>query len=409
MDIGHQGALRAGIEQILEELNRGDDRLQRFLEAQKLANIGNIAAGLAHNLNNILGGILGYAQLLQDELPGEPPAAKHAAVIEKACRRAHKLLSNLLFLTDLKSGERHAIDPKQLVENHVLNLLAASLSKNIEVRVRFSHEGKRIVGDPMLLTQALLNIALNAREAMPHDGILTFETELTYVEEEAQEHGALYEARPYMVLTVADTGAGMTPECLAKACQPFFTKKDSPHHSGLGLTLAEAIVREHGGKLTIDSKEGEGTRTSLCLPAADDSIKVIDAEDREQTPTGRGETIMVVDDEEDLREMAKRIFEKKGFRVLLAADGDAAIRLLKKHRDTVNLIILDLILPGKDGTHVYRKLRERSKDAKIILTSGYTRDVAIQNLIENEAEAFIPKPWEIPALLKETCRVLDSP
>ncbi|MFQ5708684.1 MAG: response regulator [bacterium] len=384
-------ALRSTVDKILRSAHSEQDHVEKFLSTQKLACIGKFTGDIAHKLNNILGGILGYSQLLQEELEPTSNAFKQACEIESASKRAAKILTQLLIISDDKIVKKRAIDPEEVIQD-VVTIFENSLKKKVSLSVHFNHKSRKIWANYALLSQALMNLCLNARDAIIGDGHITIETELLNDE---------------IVFKIQDTGTGIKEELLPFIFEPFFTTKEEGIGSGLGLTVVDGIVRHHKGEIKVLSEEDKGSTFTVAMPVAQEahsnSKKRRDSEDL----LGEGELIMVVDDEKDLREIAKKIFEKKGYRVLLAEDGSSALRVFNECEEEIKLVILDLIMPGLDGAQVYNELKTKESDTKIILTSGYTKDTTVQTIIDEGTESFVAKPWEVTELLRITKEVLS--
>jgi nitrogen-specific signal transduction histidine kinase/CheY-like chemotaxis protein len=401
-------SLYSTVEKILEQAKSKPDNIERFLSIQRMATIGSLSGRIAHNLNNILGGILGYSQLLQNELDPASDAFRQASVIEQATKRASKLISQFLILSDNPRSQKGPNDPKKLVE-HVVSVLKSGFGKNTSIDIHFNHKSKRIWADFSLMSQVLLNVGLNAREAMPSGGVLKLQTGLSSLYDVSKNKYIKNYPANFVVFKISDTGVGINSEIMPLIFDPFFTTKESTMAGGLGLTLAKGIVADHNGEIKVFSKVGEGTTFEIYIPV----IREINSAEKEgdmnmEDRTGEGELILVVDDEEDLRAMAKTIFENKGYRVLLAKDGETAIKAYREHADEIRLIILDIVMPGIDGVQIYQEFKAKGSGAKIILTSGYLEDFKIQNVLSQGVESFVPKPWDLPNLLRETRRVLDG-
>jgi len=378
---------------IRKNLESNPENLEKYLQILKLANIGEMMGEISHTFNNILGGILGYSQLLKEHLPAGSDGLRQAGVIEKASKRAAKLISQMQFFTQKQTYPKRIVDPKQIVTEVAL-ILESTFNKAIKIITQFNHGSARLSLDITAIYQILLNICRNCKDAMPDGGELSIRTKL-----EDQ----------FVIFEIADTGFGIDSNDLPHIFEPFFSRKQSGFASGMGLAAAEAIVKDHQGRIVAESEVGKGTVFRVFLPTAKPSGKFTkSADNQDKFMKADGELIMVVDDEEDLREMAKRIFEKRGFKVVIAGSGETAIEVFEKHANEIKLVILDMILPEGDGTKVYKKIKQLSKDSKIILTSGYIHNAPFQELIENNQENFLPKPWDIPELIQEAERVLKT-
>ena len=378
---------------IRKNLESNPENLEKYLQILKLASVGEMMGEISHTFNNILGGILGYSQLLKEHLPAGSDGLRQAGVIEKASKRAAKLISQMQFFTQKQTYQKRIVDPKQIVTEVTL-ILESTFNKTIKISTQFNHGSARLLVDLAAIYQILLNICRNCKDAMPDGGELTIRTEL-----EDQ----------FVIFEISDTGFGIDSNDLPHIFEPFFSRKESGFATGMGLSVAEAIAKDHQGKIVAESEIGKGTVFRVFLPTVQASGKLIkSADNQDKFKKADGELILVVDDEEDLCEMAKRILEKRGFKVVIAGSGETAIEVFENHADEVKLVILDMILPDGDGTKVYKKIKELSKNSKFILTSGYIHDPPFQELIENNQEIFLPKPWDIPELIQEAERMLET-
>ncbi len=378
---------------IKNDLESNPENLEKYFQILKLASVGEMMGEISHTFNNILGGILGYSQLLKEQLQEGSDALRQAEVIEKASKRASKLVSQMQFFSQKQSYQKRIVDPKQIVTEVAL-ILESTFNKNIKITTQFNHGSARLFVDLAAIYQILLNICRNCKDAMPEGGELAMRTELK---------------DQFVTFEISDTGFGIDSNDLPHIFEPFFSRKESGFASGMGLAVAEAIVKDNQGRIVAESEVGKGTVFRVFLPTAKPSVKLTkSADNQDKFMKADGELIMVVDDEEDLREMAKRIFEKRGFKVVIAGSGETAIKVFEKHANEIKLVILDMILPEGDGTKVYKKIKELSKDSKIILTSGYIHNAPFQELIENNQENFLPKPWDITELIEEAERVLKT-
>jgi len=375
------------------------ENLEQYLHMLRLATIGNMVGGMAHTLNNVLGGILGYAQLQKEELQDLPVPLKHAEIIERAAKRASKLISQLQTFCIKQSNNKKIIDARFLVEQ-IHDIFDSVFNKRINLNLELQHDSARIIVDIYALSFAFINICHNAKAAMPNGGSLTIRTgkDAATIENKDVE---------YVTFEFQDTGCGIKKEHLPHITEPFFTTRNAP---GMGLTIADEIIKDHDGKLKIHSIPGKGTRVMVWIPVKMplSELNTVAAVKREaqMRQSSQKQTIMVVDDEADLREMAKTILEKRGYDVLVAGSGHTAVQVFKENLARINLVILDMIMPGMDGAKVYRRLKALSQNSKFILTSGYVNDSPFQEIIDKEEEIFVPKPWDLPHLISEAQRVL---
>ncbi len=399
-------ALTSTIERLKELLATDPQNLERFLASQRYSAIGAMVRNIAHTFNNVLGGILGYSQLLKDEVEEGSHAYRHALIIEGAAKRAANLVSQIYVMSNHTQGhERRIIDPQLLVEE-VVALLKSSFPPNIAFATVFNHHGRRVLVDYPNLCQVLLHICMNARDAMPEGGELTI---ATYLSDKAEGANLAAEVDEYVLFKIADTGTGIAAELLPYIFETFVSTREKKVAGGLGMTIARAIVQDHGGDIFVKSEPGKGAIVTVRIPAAPaqpPAVESLPLED--ETGNEQSRAILVVDDEEELRDLAKSIFERKGFRVLLAENGESALNIFEDHFDDIGVILLDVSMPGLGAEHVYQRLQESNHRVKIILTSGHARYSAHLKFLERAKLPFFPKPWDLPELLKEVSRLLQD-
>jgi len=382
-------------------LKASPENIISFSHLSKLANIGQLTMGISHTFNNILGGILGYSQLLKSELGGNEDCVRQASVIEAAARRASKLVAQLQFHSYKNKPCISIIDPQVIVDEVVL-LTTSSFPKNIKISSRCNHEGANVMVDMPSICQALLNICFNARDAMYEGGDLAIET---FLDNDGKNSDEI--KTECVIFRISDTGVGIPKELLTRIFQPFFTTKEDTLASGLGLTIAEGIIKSHEGDISVHPGAEKGTTFDVRLPCKQTSY-VPENKSISKSIDEKEQLIMVVDDEKDLCQMAQKILEKKGYKVLLASSGKNAIEIYEEKHKSINLVILDMIMPGVDGSKVYHALRNISTKPKLIVTSGYVHNAPFQNIIDSGNVTFIPKPWDLPEFLKLTETVLSS-
>jgi nitrogen-specific signal transduction histidine kinase/CheY-like chemotaxis protein len=397
--------LRSTIEHIKNLLESNPENIERFLASHRYGNIGNMVGNIAHTFNNVLGGILGYAQLLKDEVDVDSTAHRHATVIESAAKRAANLVSQIYTFSNRHGGsDTRIIDPQKLVED-VVALLKSSLPPDITISTVFNHGDNRVRVDYPSICQVLLNVGQNACEAMPEGGELTF---ATYHLEKGKQNGRANGAADHVVFKITDTGHGIAEDFLLHIFEPFVSTHENKIAGGLGLTIAKAIMEDHGGDISVESQVDHGTLVCLRIPVAEYQPAVLEnpliwVDEDESTPV-----IMVVDDEEDLRDLAKSIFERKGYHVLLADSGDSALRVFEENHKQIDLVILDVAMPGLRTEEVYRYLKGHHRKVKIILTSGHTRYSPNLKFLKDAKDPFMQKPWDLPELVDEVSRLLQQ-
>ncbi|MEW6357844.1 MAG: PAS domain S-box protein [Planctomycetota bacterium] len=369
---------------------------ERILRAQKLESLGTLAAGVAHNFNNILTAVIGNAQLAQFKLDKSAPAAQLLDASIRAAMRAAQLAKQLLATARRTPGERTVIRPSDLVRGLVEGM-AVMLDSNIRLEHRLASDLPPVLGDPVDLEQALMNICVNARDAMPRGGTITITAEALDLDDAfCAAHENMRPGR-YICISVADTGIGMDKDTMAGMFDPFFTTKGPDKGTGLGLSSAYGAVVSHGGCIEAESEVGKGSTFRVCLPAAPGAMP----ETREAGPPAmeRGaETVLVVDDETDVLDTLREGLETLGYTVLAAGSGEEAIQIYERDGQKINLVLLDYMMPGLDGEATFYRLKQINPHVKILLSSGYDERTKLGPLLAAGVDGFIQKPYELPAL-----------
>ncbi|HLM56390.1 MAG TPA: PAS domain S-box protein [Pyrinomonadaceae bacterium] len=374
----------------------------QLLRAQRMESIGTLAGGIAHDLNNILAPILMSIQMLQLKVEDES-AHKWLEMLQANAERGADMVRQVLSFARGVEGERVTLQPKHLVKE-VVKILKDTLPKSIEIKSEVPSDLWTVSADATQIHQVLMNLGVNARDAMPQGGELLIRAEnVTLDDAFARMH---IEAKPgrFVMLTVADTGEGMTPEVAGRIFEPFFTTKEVGKGTGLGLSTAMTIVRSHGGFINVYSEPRRGTRFAVYLPASAAPAGRAAAA-RPDLPTGSGELILVVDDEDAIRQITKGTLEAFGYEVLTAADGTEAVALYAQHREEVALVLTDMMMPFMDGPATIRALQKINPRVRIIATSGLGGEKAAEAVAAG-VQMFLPKPYTAEKLLKALAEVL---
>ncbi len=360
--------------------------------AQKMEALGQLAGGIAHDFNNLLTTIGGFAELLLRKAPEGSRQYEDLRQIKIAAQRAADLTRQLRLFTRQEEGERRPVQLNSVVEE-TRDLLARSLPKEITIKLRLDSELWAVEADPSQLSQVLMNLCVNARDAMPNGGILTLETRNVTLDEEYAR--TVLEARPgrYVCLSVSDTGCGMSPEVQARLFEPFFTTKERGKGTGLGLAVVYGIVKGHGGFINVYSEEGRGSTFHIYLPAIALTAKEKEVEMLE-LPAGT-ETILLVDDEEAVRELGQRVLGRCGYTVLTAENGVQALEVYQAHQKEIALVVLDAVMPQMGGRECLRRLQELDPQVKVLISTGYTADDSAQKLIAEGALGVVEKPFQL--------------
>jgi PAS domain S-box-containing protein len=378
----------------------------QFLRAQRMESIGTLAGGIAHDLNNVLSPILMAIQMLQLRIAGDEEQ-QWLEILRANAERGADMVKQVLSFARGVEGERVVLHPKHLVKD-VVNILKDTLPKSISIKFEVPNDLWLISADATQVHQVLMNLCVNARDAMPQGGEVTIRAEnFTLDENFVRTH---LEAKPgrYVVVTVGDTGAGMSAEVQARIFEPFFTTKEVGKGTGLGLSTALTIVRSHGGFLNVYSEPRRGTQFAVYLPAIESGSAEAAREQHADLPTGRGELLLIVDDEESIRQITKATLETFNYQVLTAADGTEAIALYAQRGDEIAAVVTDMMMPFMDGPATIRALQRLNPRVKIIAASGLAAQDKAAEATALGVELFLPKPYTAEKLLKALARVLGA-
>ncbi len=383
------------------ELRERDEQLR---QAQRMEAIGTLAGGVAHDFNNILTAILGYTGLLK-KMAKDDGVHKAADVMEKAAKRGAVLTQQLLGFARKGKNESAAVDLAVLVEE-VIALLQRTVDKSIVMHRTSSPASVVVLGDPGQLQQVVLNLAVNARDAMPDGGELTINTAIVVLDEDDCRRRAGTSPGSYARLTVTDTGCGITEEVRRRIFEPFFTTKELGKGTGMGLAMVYGIVQNHGGTIGVRSEVGCGTTVEIYLRHAAE-ITAAEAPRRSGRAVPGTGRILVVDDEEGVREVAADVLRSLGYDVTIATDGAAAVSRYRELADEIDVVLLDLAMPGMGGRECFRALKAINADVKAVLCTGYGFNVAAQQLLDEGVLGIVAKPYEIEQLSDAIARALQ--
>jgi PAS domain S-box-containing protein len=390
----------------------------QFLRAQRLESIGTLASGIAHDLNNILAPIMMSVNLLQETLTDERDA-RLLETLRSGVQRGADMVKQILSFTRGQDGARCLINLKHPI-SEVARIIRETFPKKIQVQTVIAKNLWTVLADTTQIHQVLMNLCVNARDAMPDGGTLLIQTENLPITAMGSVNSIdpfapllltdpKLDAQPgsYLVLTVADTGTGIPQEIMERIWEPFFTMKPPGQGTGLGLSTVLNIVKAHGGFIRTESEMGKGTRFRIFLPVAESAVKITEPEPTAAIPAGRGENILVVDDEHAFQEITKAIFNKFGYRVLTASDGTEAVALFAQHKDDIDLVITDMVMPYLDGPATITALRRLDPNVRIITSSGLSENETLAHQLANAT--FILKPFTTEKLLATVNAVLHSP
>lgn len=376
----------------------------QFLRAQRMESLGTLAGGIAHDLNNVLAPILMSIQILKGRTADEK-MLRILSTLETSAMRGGEMVKQILVFARGMGGEQTVIDPRHLVLD-VQSILKETIGKKIQVEAEVEENLWKFVGDVTQLHQVLMNLCINARDAMPNGGVLTLGGDNTHIDENFAR--MLPEVSPgsYVMLTVTDTGVGMPRSIIEKIFDPFFTTKDIGKGTGLGLSTVHAIVKSHGGFINVFSEVGRGTTFKVYFPALAPQDEMQKPDHTGPMVMGKGECILVVDDEVAIREITKSTLSSFNYSVMTAADGTEALAIFAQHSDSIDLVLTDMMMPFMDGPTTVRAIRKISPTVKIITTTGLTENIDRTMLADEPIQGFLPKPYTAVRLLEAIQKAL---
>jgi len=381
---------------------------EQLLRAQRMEAVGQLAGGVAHDFNNLLTVINGRSDLLRTLLEPGSPLVREVDEIKQAGERAAALTRQLLILSRRQLSSPSAVNLNQIIDS-VENLLQRSIGEQVELICRLNPELANIKADPSQIEQVLLNLALNARDAMPRGGTLTIETDNAKVAVGSSLNALGLQVGPHVVLRVEDTGVGIDSRILPQIFEPFVTTKAPGEGTGLGLSTVYGIVQQSNGEIRVDSESGRGACFEIFLPAVEEPVAEDDDPEPElETPRG-SETILLVEDEAAVRSLLRRFLDSQGYRVMEAADGEGALEQAEGRDGRFDLLLTDLVMPGMGGFELARRMERRWPELKILFMSGYSEDAV--GMMDNEpvmdAANFLQKPFSTDLLAHRIRAILD--
>lgn len=379
----------------------------QFMRAQRMESIGTLAGGIAHDLNNVLAPILLTIQNLKRKLPDER-SQRMLNTVEMSTKRGAEMVQQVLTFTRGAEGEKVLLQPKHLIQE-IEKIVRETFTKTIRIHARTTRDLWMLHGDATQLHQVLMNLCVNARDAMPQGGTLTIEGENVTLDENFARMHLDAKPGPYAILSVDDTGTGIAPAVIDKIFEPFFTTKEIGKGTGLGLSTVLAIVKGHGGFINVYSEIGKGTKFKVYLPAVitEEDTKLIE-DHKLELPLGHGESILVVDDETSICEITKETLETYGYSAMIANDGTEALALFTQNQGTIKAVLTDMMMPFMDGLATIRALRKIDPDVKIIAASGLMSQDKISEPAGTNVHAFLQKPYTAEKLLKTLDEVLKK-
>jgi PAS domain S-box-containing protein len=379
---------------------------QQLRHAQKMEAVGRLAGGIAHDFNNLLTVIQSYASLLISEAAGTNAPHEELEEIQRAAEAATTLTRQLLTFS-----RQQVIEPKVLTVDKIVSgahkMLKRLIGEDVELEIKLAPDGGRIRVDPGQLEQVIMNLAVNARDAMPEGGRLLIETSNVEMSEQFLREHVPARAGHYLMLAMSDTGAGMSEETRAHIFEPFFTTKEAGKGTGLGLATVYAIVKQSGGFIWVYSEPGHGTVFKLYFPLVDDPAEI--SGPTRAAGAARGtETVLLVEDSAAVRAVTRQLLERQGYTVLEAPDPRMAIAIASSHRGTIHLLLTDIVMPGMSGRALAEQLSKARPKMKVLYTSGYTDDTILRQGVIDGSAAFLQKPFTPEMLLRKVRSALRS-
>ena len=400
-----------GLVEDLTERRQAEEALRaaegRLLQAAKLEAVGRLAGGVAHDFNNLLGVIMGYADLMAKRIGAEDPLRRNVLEIQKAAERASALTKQLLAFSRRQVLQPRVLDLHQTIRE-VESMLQRLIGEDIALVTVLREEVGRVKADPNQFQQVLMNLAVNARDAMPDGGTLTVETaNVDLSEDYARKHMGVVPG-PYVQLAVSDTGVGMTPDVQAHIFEPFFTTKGPEKGTGLGLATVYGIIKQSGGNIWVYSEPGRGTTFKVYLPRVDEGAAAGVLVDPPPDPRRGHEIVLLVEDDDKVREVVSLALRDAGYTVLEARGGAAALALSGSRPEPIHLVITDLVMPGMSGRELVERWRAKHPETRALFMSGYTDATAHKRGGLPAGAAFIQKPFAPSALARKVREVLDE-
>ena len=369
----------------------------QFFRTQRLESIGTLASGIAHDLNNILTPILAASQLLPMKFPDTDEQSQHLfEILEDSTKRAADLVKQVLSFARGVQGKRIHLQMRHLVKE-LIKILKETFPKSIEVALDIPNNLWMVSGDSTQLHQVLMNLCVNARDAMAEGGKLTIAAENLFIDENYARMNLEAKVGPYIAITVSDTGVGIPADILERIFEPFFTTKEVGQGTGLGLATVLGIIKSHGGFLNVHSEEGQGTCFKLYLPA----VEGVETQEEEnlQPTIGNGQLILLVDDESSITEITRASLEAYNYETMVASDGIEAIALFAQHKHKINLVLMDMMMPYLDGLTAIRTIKKISPEVNIIASSGLMSSSKLSEAKAAGIKAFLSKPYTVKELL----------
>jgi CheY-like chemotaxis protein/two-component sensor histidine kinase len=379
----------------------------QLLQSQKLESVGLLAGGVAHDFNNMLAAVQGFAELAIDSAETNSQVKNEIAEIIKASKKARDLTQQLLAFARIQPLDIKRIDINKVIKDFT-GMLSRTLRGNIEIKNNLCSNPGSIEGDPIQIEQVILNLTLNSQDAMPRGGTIIIETSRVEIEEDFVKKYENISAGQYILLSVSDSGTGIESDIIDKIFDPFFTTKEFGKGTGLGLSTVYGIVKQHGGMIHVYSEKGKGTIFKIYLPVKDNKAENNIPSPAKSVNTRGNETILAVEDNPEVRNLLETVLKKNGYNAFIAEDAETALSISSSYEGVIHLLITDVIIPDMNGLQLYTKISEMRPEIKSIYISGYTANVIAHNGKLDEGINFIQKPFSISDFIRKVREVLDA-
>jgi PAS domain S-box-containing protein len=387
----------------ISELKKLEEQLQH---SQKMEAIGTLAGGIAHDFNNILSGVLGYASMIKKYVEPGSQLAHYGEMIEKSAERGALLAGQLLAFSRKDKHFVKDVDVHQLMDE-VTEILERTLDRKIEVSCRKDAADYIIQGDPGQIQQVLMNLCINAKDAMLHGGRLMLSTRTVFLDEFFCRNDEGLVPGPFLQISIEDSGEGMTEQTKRRLFEPFFTTKEEGKGTGLGLSMVYGTVKSHGGVVKVYSEVGQGSVFVVYLPLKKENCQDVVVCSQPGTTRGSG-TILVVDDEEIIRRLLDEMLQEMGFKVLTAENGLEALEIYRKFNSEIQVVLIDMIMPKLDGKETFLEMKKINPDVRAIISTGFTKDIAVQETLDQGIVGFIQKPYRFEELSDAISKALPD-
>ena len=380
---------------------------EQFRQSQKMEAVGRLAGGIAHDFNNLLMVISGYTEVLLEKTPRESSLYPKMAAVQQATDRASSLIHQLLAFSRKQVMELKVVDVNTIVED-IERLLRPLIGETVELKTQLANDPGRARADAGQIEQVLMNLVVNAKDAMPKGGTITLRTSDIRLDAEARREYGSIRPGPYVMISVSDTGCGMDSETQSRVFEPFFTTKEKGKGTGLGLSTVYGIIKQISGYVFVQSEPGRGSTFTIYLPRVEEAAESNARPQGDARAVGGNETILLVEDEESVRQLVSETLTAKGYRVLEAERGEAALKMASEAKEPIHLLITDVIMPGIGGRELAQKLCASAPALKVLFLSGYTEDAIVHEGVLEPGTAFLQKPFTLQVLVRKVKETLSS-